>query len=284
MDNFDKAQVLSEALPYIQQYSGKTIVVKYGGAAMSNDRLKKAVISDIVLLRLVGIRVVIIHGGVPEIDETLDAMGIQSKFIDGLRVTDKETLAVAQMVLAGKVSKDLVSDIQRQGGRALSLSGMDGGLMMADRLKSAHDYGFVGEIMEINTAPVEDALKAGYIPVVSSIAMGRDAETSYNVNADTAAAALASGLKAEKLILLTDVRGLLRDPKDEDTLIPVVEAHEAPGLIRDGFISGGMIPKVTCCVNALARGVSRAHILDGRLPHAILVELFTDEGVGTMIV
>jgi len=284
MENYYKAHVLSEALPYIQKYNGKTVVVKYGGAAMSNDRLKKAVISDIVLLSLVGIRVVIVHGGGPEINDMLDRLGIEAKFVGGLRVTDKETLDVAQMVLAGKVSKDLVSQVQRLGGKAVSLSGMDGGLLIAERLKSEHDYGFVGEIVVIDSKPVLAALDAGYLPVVSSIAMGRDADTSYNVNADTAAAALASALKAEKLILLTDVRGLLRDPKNEETLIPVVERGEVPGLIRDGFITGGMIPKVTCCVDALSQGVGRAHILDGGIPHAILVELFTDEGAGTMIV
>jgi acetylglutamate kinase len=284
MQNYFKAHVLSEALPYIQKYNGKTIIVKYGGAAMSNDRLKKAVIGDIVLLSLVGIRVVIVHGGGPEINETLDRMGIEAKFVNGLRVTDKETLEVAQMVLAGKVSKDLVSHVQRLGGKAVSLSGMDGGLLQAERIRSEHDYGFVGEIVGVNKSLIDIVLDKGFIPVVSSIAMGRDADTSYNINADTAAAVLASELQAEKLILLTDVRGLLRDPKDEETLIPVVERAEVPGLVRDGFITGGMVPKITCCVDALNCGVGRAHILDGGIPHALLVEMFTDEGAGTMIV
>lgn len=283
-ENVEKARILSQALPYIQKYNKKTIVVKYGGNAMVDGDLKRAVISDIVLLSLVGIRVVVVHGGGPEINEMLKRVGKQPKFVNGLRYTDAETMDIVQMVLCGKVNKDLVALIGSMGADAVGLSGLDGGLMTASRLTEADaDYGLVGDIRSVHPAVVSAALDNGYIPVVSSVAQGGDADTVYNVNADTAAAKLAAALGAEKLVLLTDVRGLLRDKGDESTLIPVVNVHEVPLLTRDGVISGGMIPKVECCVEAIRRGVRRAHILDGRIPHSILIEILSDEGVGTMI-
>ncbi len=279
--NTDRAQVLVEALPYIQTYTGKTVVVKYGGNAMVSDELRAAVISDIILLSLVGIRVVVVHGGGPEISAMLKKIGKESKFVDGLRYTDAETMDVVQEILCGKVNKDLVAILNRTGGRAIGLCGMDGGLFQAVRLDEK--YGLVGEITQVDPRPVEDCVKAGYIPVVSTVAQGTDAETAYNINADTAAAKLAIALGAEKLILLTDVRGLLRDPHDEDTLIPLVHPSDVPGLVKDGVIQGGMIPKVDCCVEAVRSGVRRAHILDGRIPHSILIEMLSNAGVGTMI-
>ncbi len=283
LSNVDKAQTLSEALPYIQKYNGKTVVIKYGGNAMLSEELKKAVISDIILLSLVGIRVVVVHGGGPEINDMLKKTGKEPRFVAGLRYTDEETMDIVQMVLCGKVGKDLVSLIGRMGGRALSLCGLDGGLIKAKRLAGGEDWGLVGEIESVDPEPLHTALNQGYIPVVSTVGLGTDAETAYNINADTAAARLASALGAEKLILLTDVRGLLRDPKDESTLLPVVRLSEVPSLVKGGVISGGMIPKIDCCVEAVRRGVGRAHILDGRIPHSILIEMFSDEGVGTMI-
>ena len=277
----ERAQVLAEALPYIQKYYGKTIVVKYGGNAMISEELRRAVISDIILLHLVGIRVVVVHGGGPEITDMLKRLGKPSKFVDGLRYTDQETMDVVQQVLCGKVNKDLVATLNRMGGRALGLCGMDAGLFQARKLDEK--YGLVGEVVQVDPAVVNDALAVGYIPVVSTVAQGVDGETAYNINADTAAAKLAVALGAEKLILLTDVRGLLRDPKDESTLLPVVELSKVPGLIKDGVIQGGMIPKVDCCVEAVRSGVKRTHILDGRIPHSILIELLSDEGIGTML-
>lgn len=277
----DRAQVLAEALPYIQKFNGKTIVVKYGGNAMVSEELRQAVISDIVLLSLVGIHVVVVHGGGPEINEMLQKIGKQSQFVDGLRYTDEETMDVVQQVLCGKVNKDLVATLNRMGGRALGLCGMDAGLFQARKLSER--YGLVGEITQVDPSIVEDALADGYIPVVSTVAQGVDGETAYNINADTAAAKLAVALHAEKLILLTDVRGLLRDPKNEETLIHVVELPEVPGLVKDGIIQGGMIPKVDCCVEAVRSGVERTHILDGRIPHSILIEMLSDEGIGTML-
>ncbi len=279
--NSDRAQVLIEALPYIQSYTGKTVVVKYGGNAMISEELRTAVISDIILLRLVGIRVVVVHGGGPEISAMLKKIGKESKFVDGLRYTDQETMDIVQQVLCGKVNKDLVATLNRTGGRAIGLCGMDGGLFQAVKLDEK--YGLVGQITQVDPRAVEDSVKAGYIPVVSTVAQGTDGETAYNINADTAAAKLAIALGAEKLILLTDVRGLLRDPKDEDTLIPVVHPSDVPGLVKDGVIQGGMIPKVDCCVEAVRSGVCRAHILDGRIPHSILIEMLSNAGVGTMI-
>ena len=276
-----QAQTLVEALPYIQKFTGKTIVVKYGGNAMISDDLRKAVMSDIILLSLVGIRVAVVHGGGPEISDMLKKIGHQSKFVDGLRYTDETTMDVVQSILCGKVNKNLVAQINRLGGQAIGLCGMDGQLFQAEQLDEK--YGLVGKITGVNPDPVENALMNGYIPVVSTVAQGMDADTAYNSNADTAAAKLAEALHAEKLILLTDVRGLLRDPKDEETLIHVLHTYDVPELVAQGVISGGMIPKMQCCVDAIAGGVERVHILDGRIPHSILIELLSDEGIGTML-
>ena len=270
-----------EALPYIQKFTGKTIVVKYGGNAMISDELRRAVMCDIILLSLVGIRVVVVHGGGPEISDMLKKIGHQSHFVDGLRYTDEVTMDVVQSVLCGKVNKNLVAQLNRLGGRAIGLCGMDGQLFQAVRLDEK--YGLVGRITGVDPEPVENALMSGYIPVVSTVAQGVDADTAYNINADTAAAKLAAAMGAEKLILLTDVRGLLRDPKNEETLIHVVHTYEVPGLITEGVISGGMIPKLECAVDAINGGVERVHILDGRIPHSILIELLSDEGIGTML-
>ena len=277
-----RAQVLAEALPYIQKYYGKTIVVKYGGNAMISEELRQAVISDIILLHLVGIQVVVVHGGGPEISAMLKKIGKESKFVDGLRYTDAETMEVVQQVLCGKVNKDLVATLNAMGGRALGLCGMDAGLFQAKKLDEK--YGLVGEMVQVDPAIVNDALSDGYIPVVSTVAQGVDGETAYNINADTAAAKLAVALGAEKLILLTDVRGLLRDPKDESTLISELQLSYVPALVREGVISGGMIPKVDCCVEAVRSGVKSATILDGRVAHSILIELLSDAGIGTMLV
>ena len=278
------AEVLVEALPYIQEYAGKIIVVKYGGNAMINEDLKQAVIEDIVLLNLVGIKVVLVHGGGPEISEMLKKIGKESKFVKGLRYTDRETMDIVQMILCGKVNKNLVSLYEKAGGRAVGLGGMDGGLFKAIRLvdPDGTEYGYVGDVNEVNEKVVLDVLNEGFIPVVSSVAAGMDEETNYNINADTAAEKLAVALKAKKLILLTDVCGLMRDPKDDSTLIPRLKVSEVPALIKEGVISGGMIPKVDCCVEAVRQGVERANIQDGRVPHSILVELLSDDGVGTM--
>lgn len=284
MEN-SKADVLIEALPYIQEYAGKTIVVKYGGNAMIEKELQSAVISDIVLLSLVGVKVVVVHGGGPEINDMLKKIGKKARFINGLRYTDEETMDIVQMVLCGKVNKNLVSMINRAGGSAIGLSGLDSGLFKAKRLiEDGVDYGLVGEIADVNPKIVIDSLEHGNIPVISTVAEGVDAETTYNVNADTAAARLAVALSAVKLILLTDVRGLLKDPGDESTLIPVVRLSEVPRLQRDGIISGGMRPKVECCVDAVRKGVGRANIQDGRVKHSILIELLSKDGVGTMFI
>lgn len=277
----DRAQVLAEALPYIQKYTGKTIVIKYGGNAMISQELRQAVISDIILLHLVGIRVVVVHGGGPEISEMLKKTGKESKFVDGLRYTDAETMDIVQQVLCGRVNKDLVATLNRLGGRAIGLCGLDGGLFQAKQLDEK--YGLVGEVVKVDAAPVFDALNCGYIPVVSTVAQGVDADTSYNINADTAAAKLATALEAERLLLLTDVRGLLRNPKDESTLIPELQLSAVPALEREGIISGGMIPKVECCVESVRSGVKSAVILDGRVVHSILIELLSDAGIGTML-
>ena len=278
------AEVLVEALPYIQEYAGKIIVVKYGGNAMINEDLKQAVIEDLVLLNLVGIKVVLVHGGGPEISEMLKKTGKESKFVKGLRYTDRETMDIVQMILCGKVNKNLVSMFEKAGGHAVGLGGMDGGLFKAIQLvdPDGTEYGYVGDIKEVNEKVVLDVLNEGFIPVVSSVAAGMDEETNYNINADTAAEKLAVALKAKKLILLTDVCGLMRDPKDDSTLIPRLKVSEVPALIKEGVISGGMIPKVDCCVEAVRQGVERANIQDGRVPHSILVELLSDDGVGTM--
>ena len=280
-NEIDRAKVLAEALPYIQKYTGKTIVVKYGGNAMISDELRQAVISDIMLLSLVGIRVVMVHGGGPEIKAMLDKIGKESKFADGLRCTDQETMEIVQQVLCGQVNKDLVATLNRLGGRAIGLCGLDGGLFQAKMLDEK--YGLVGEIHHVDPRPVVDALNCGYLPVVATVAQGIDRDTAYNINADTAAAKLSVALEAEKLILLTDVRGLLRNPEDESTLIPALQLSSVPALVREGVISGGMIPKVDCCVEAVRSGVKSAVILDGRVSHSLLIELLSDAGVGTLL-
>lgn len=282
ISNADKANILIQALPYIQKYFGKVVVVKYGGNAMKNEELKEAVMSDIVLLSLLGIKVVLVHGGGPEITGMLSRLGMESRFVGGLRYTDKETAEVVQMVLAGKTNKDLVALLQRLGGKAIGVCGMDGGLIEAKKMESAVDLGFVGEITNVNKKLIEDLLDKGYIPVVSTV--GTDAEGNvYNINADTASAVIASVFPAENLILMTDVRGLLTDKNDESTLIPAVQVSEVPRYVSQGIISGGMIPKIECCVTAIRRGVKRAFIIDGRIKHSILIEMMTDEGIGTML-
>ena len=281
ISNQDRANVLIKALPYIQKWSGKTIVVKYGGNAMINEDLKSAVMSDIVLLQLVGINVVLVHGGGPEISDMLKKIGKESKFINGLRVTDEETIDIVQMVLAGKVNKSLVQRLEQHSGKAIGLCGLDGRMIMAEKKSSAYDLGFVGEITEVNTQIIEDATKNGYVPIISTVAGGYNGAV-YNINADLAAARIAAEMKAAKLILMTDIKGLLKDKDDESTLIPVVNVSEVPSPKKEGIISGGMIPKIECCVEAVRRGVKRAHIIDGRIPHSILIEMFSDEGVGTM--
>ncbi|MEE1056239.1 MAG: acetylglutamate kinase [Acutalibacteraceae bacterium] len=281
ISNEERAHVLIQALPYIQKYSGQTIVVKYGGNAMISPELKSAVMSDIVLMHLVGVNVVLVHGGGPEISQMLKKTGKESKFINGMRVTDQETMDVVQMVLAGKVNKSLVQCLSEHSGNAIGLCGLDGKMLMADKLVTADDLGFVGEIREVNEKVINDAISNGYIPIISTVAGGYDGNV-YNVNADVAAAQIAAKLGACKLILMTDIRGLLRDKEDENTLIPVVNISEVPMLKKSGIISGGMIPKIDCCVEAVRRGVKRAHIIDGRIEHSILIELFSDEGIGTM--
>lgn len=285
ISNFDKAKVLVEALPYIQKYYGKTIVVKYGGNAMENEGLKNAVISDLVLLKLVGINVVLVHGGGPEITTIFENLGIESHFINGLRYTSEEAVEVVQMVLAGKTNKDLVNKINGIGGKAVGLSGIDGGMIKAKKLiDGEYDYGCVGEITEVDTKIITDNINSGFIPVIATVATGIDGEsTVYNINADTAAAEIAIALGAEKLILLTNTRGLMADLKDDDTLIPVVKVDEIQELKKSGVISGGMIPKFDCCEACVRKGVNRAHVIDGRLMHSIIIEMLSDEGIGTMI-
>ena len=282
MNNSERAQTLVEALPYIQKFTGKIVIIKYGGNAMISPELFDAVIEDIILLQLVGIYVVLVHGGGPEINDMLDRLGKESRFVDGLRYTDAETMDIVQGVLCGKVNKDLVSTIARKGGSAVGLCGLDGKLFEARRLGGA-DYGYVGDIISVNPGVVLQAIKDGHIPVVATVAFGVDEDTSYNVNADTAAAQLAVALGAEKLILLTNTRGVLRVKDDEATLIKVINQDEIEGLRSENIIAGGMIPKVECCAAAIAGGVRRTHILDGRIPHSILIEMLTDEGAGTMI-
>ncbi len=279
-----RAKILVEALPFIQKYYGQTVVVKYGGNAMINEELKDAVIHDLVLLNLVGVKVVVVHGGGPEISDMLKKIGKESRFVNGLRYTDRETMDIVQMVLCGKVNKDLVTLLEKAGGRGVGLGGMDGGMFQAKRLtdRTGTDYGYVGDIVEVNPAPVIDMLEKGYIPVVSTVAQGIDDETNYNINADTAACKLAVALGAKKLILLTDVRGLMLDPEDESTLLRFLKVSEVPKLVRDGVIKGGMIPKVDCCVEAVRKGVEAANIQDGRVKHSILIELLSKVGVGTM--
>ena len=281
LDNKDRAKVLSDALPYIQQYNKKTVVVKYGGNAMTNDALKEAVMSDIVLLSTVGIRIVLVHGGGPEINAMLEKTGKESKFVNGLRYTDKETMDIVQMVLCGKVNKDLVDLLHQHKGKAIGLCGLDGHMIEAKQLNP--DLGLVGEITNINPEIINDTLDKGYIPVISTVAGGENGEV-YNINADTAAARIAAEMGAENLILMTDIVGLLLDKDDENTLIHTVGVSEVPYLKRQGVVSGGMIPKIDCCVEAVRRGVTKTNIIDGRIPHSILIELLTNEGAGTMII
>lgn len=283
INNSDKAAVLAKALPYIRKYYNKVVVVKYGGNAMIDQTLKAAVMSDIVLLSLVGIRVVLVHGGGPEITDTLTALGIESKFVGGLRYTDAETVKVVQMVLSGKTNKDLVGLLQQSGGQAIGLCGIDSGMIRCEKMQSEQDLGFVGDVTGINSKPILDALDNGYIPVIATLGCDESGQV-YNINADSAASRIAAELHAENLISMTDIRGLLRDKTDEETLVPVVNASDVPALVRQGIIAGGMIPKVDCCVDAVRRGVKRAFIIDGRIPHSILIEMMTDEGIGTMFV
>ena len=279
--NAQRAEVLTQALPYIQQYNGKIVVVKYGGNAMINEQLKEQVMEDIVLLHLVGVKVVLVHGGGPEISELMTKLGKKTEFVNGLRVTDKEAVEIVQMVLAGKVNKSLVNLLEMKGGKAMGISGMDGRLIEA-KMRNA-SLGYVGSITNVNIEPVTDLLEKGYIPVVSTLGCDRDGNT-YNINGDTAAAFIAGALGAERLIMMTDIAGVLRDKDNADTLIPFIAVDEAVELLRQGVISGGMIPKVDCCIDARNRGVKKVIIMDGRVPHSILMEILTDEGAGTMFV
>ena len=279
--NAQRAEVLTQALPYIQRYNGKIVVVKYGGNAMINEQLKEQVMEDIVLLHLVGVKVVLVHGGGPEISELMTRLGKETELVDGLRVTDKEAVQILQMVLAGKVNKSLVNLLEMKGGKAMGISGMDGRLIEA-KMRNA-SLGYVGSITNVNIEPVTDLLEKGYIPVVSTLGCDRDGNT-YNINGDTAAAFIAGALGAERLIMMTDIAGVLRDRDNADTLIPLITVNEAVELFRQGVISGGMIPKVDCCIDAINRGVKKVIIMDGRVPHSILMEILTDEGAGTMFV
>lgn len=278
--NRERAEVLVQALPNIKKYSGKTVVIKYGGNAMVNEQLKQQVMEDICLLWLIGVRVVLIHGGGPEISQTMKQFGKESVFVNGLRVTDKETVDIVQMVLAGKVNKTLVNLLQMKGGHAVGLSGIDGGILEATMKDEA--LGYVGKITKVRPQPIEDLLEKHYIPVISTIASDRQGNT-YNINGDTAAAYIAGALNAECLIMMTDIAGLLMDKDDPSTLIPVVTVSEAKKLFETGVISGGMIPKVECCMEAIDKGVRHVVMMDGRVPHSILMELLTDEGAGTMV-
>lgn len=285
MTNSERAHILAEALPYIQEFAGKVIVIKYGGNAMISDELFDAVIEDMVMLRLVGIHAVLVHGGGPEINDMLKKAGIESRFVNGLRYTDAATMEIVQSVLCGKINKDLVAKIVRKGGSAVGLCGMDGRLFEAKKMdkQDGNDYGLVGDIIKVNPEVVREAINDGHIPVIATVAYGTDSDTAYNVNADTAAAKLAVALQAEKLIILTNTRGILREKDDEDSLIKQIKTNELEQLKTSGVIDGGMMPKVECCAEAITGRVKRAHILDGRIPHAILIELFTNEGSGTMI-
>ncbi len=282
ISNQDKSQVLIDALPYIQKYNNKILVIKYGGNAMTNKELKDAVMTDIVLLSLVGVKVVLVHGGGPEISDMLKKLNIESRFVNGLRYTDDATVDVVKMVLSGKVNKELVQLLAQHKGSAVGLCGIDGGMLMAEKKTTddGQDLGWVGEITKVNTKPILDALANGNIPVIATVATDDEGNT-YNVNADTAAARIAAELGAENLILMTDIAGLLRDKDDPDTLIPEVNVSEVPFLKRQGIISGGMIPKIDCCVEAVRRGVHKTVIIDGRVPHSILIEILSNEGIGT---
>lgn len=280
LDPKQRASILVEALPYLKQYNGEVVVVKYGGNAMIDEDLKKAVIEDVLMLHLVGIHVVLVHGGGPDINEMLEKTGVESHFVNGLRFTDEATMEIVQMVLCGKVNKDLVAKLD---GKGIGLSGMDGNLFQAVPLKDGkYNYGYVGDVKKVNYAVVKDVIEKGYIPVISSVAVGLEDGHTYNVNADTAASKLAGALRAKSLILLTDIAGLLSDPKDPESLISSIRLSQIPALTNTGVISGGMIPKVECCVEAVRQGVPKASIIDGRIPHSILIELLTNAGIGTM--
>ena len=285
ISNYDKSQILIDALPYIQKYNNKILVIKYGGNAMTNDELKDAVMNDIVLLSLVGIKVVLVHGGGPEINDMLKRLGIESRFVNGLRYTDDATIDVVKMVLSGKVNKELVQLLAQHKGNAVGLCGIDGGMLIAEKKKTddGQDLGWVGEITKVNTKPILDTLDNGNVPVIATVATDENGNT-YNINADTAAAQIAAELGAENLILMTDIAGLLRDKDDPSTLIPKVNVSEVPFLKRQGIISGGMIPKIDCCVEAVRRGVNKTVIIDGRVPHSILIEILSNEGIGTQFV
>ena len=280
LTNMERAEVLTAALPYIRKYTGQIVVVKYGGNAMINEQLKQQVMEDIVLLWLIGVKIVLVHGGGPEISELMDKLGKQPDFVNGLRVTDRETVDIVQMVLAGKVNKTLVNLLEMQGGNAIGLSGMDGHLIEAEQKDER--LGFVGEVTHVEIQPVLDLLNNGYIPVISTIGCDKHGN-SYNINSDTAAAHIAAALGAERLIMMTDIAGILKDKDDPSTLIPELTADEAMALYDVGVVSGGMIPKVDCCIRALGAGVKNVVIMDGRVPHSILMELLTDEGAGTWI-
>ena len=277
--NSDRAEILVQALPYIQKYTNKTVVIKYGGNAMTNPELQQQVMEDIILLRLVGVKVVLVHGGGPEINDMMKRLGKKPEFLNGLRVTDKETVEIVQMILAGKINKSLVKLLELKGGRAVGLSGIDDRLIEAECKNP--DLGFVGEVTKINTEIINDLLEREYIPVISTIGFGKDGEV-YNINGDIAASCVAGALRAERLIILTDIAGILRDPSDISTLIPEITVNEAEKLKSDGIIAGGMIPKTECCIRAINEGVEKVIIMDGRISHSILMELFTDEGAGTM--
>ncbi len=278
--NAQRAEVLTQALPYIQRYNGKIVVIKYGGNAMINEQLKQQVMEDIVLLWLIGVKVVLVHGGGPKISELMAKLGKKAEFVDGLRVTDKETVDIVQMVLAGKVNKTLVNLIEKEGGKAMGISGMDGRLIEA-KMRDER-LGYVGAITEVHIQPVMDLLEKGYIPVISTLGCDREGNA-YNINGDTAAAYIAGAMNAERLVMMTDIAGILRDKDDPSTLIPEVTISQAKQLCNEGVVSGGMIPKVDCCIEAIHKGVKNVVIMDGRVPHSILMEILTDEGAGTMV-
>ena len=279
--NAERAEVLTEALPYIKRYVGKVVVVKYGGNAMINEQLKQQVMEDIALLWLIGVKIVLVHGGGPEINELMDKLGKKVEFVDGLRVTDKETVDIVQMVLAGKVNKTLVNLLETKGGKAMGISGMDGRLI--ECVMKDERLGYVGKITKIHISPVIDLLEKGYIPVISTVGCDKEGNA-YNINGDTAAAYIAGALQAKRLIMMTDIAGVLRDKDDPTSLISELTVEEAHELYKEGVISGGMIPKIDCCIEAIREGVKNVIIMDGRVPHSILMELLTDEGAGTMVV
>ena len=281
VSNQHRAEILVEALPYIRKYNNKVLVIKYGGNAMINETLKQQVMEDVALLHLIGVKVVLVHGGGPEISDTLKRIGKEAKFVDGLRVTDRETVEVVQMVLAGKINKTLVKLLESKGGKAMGISGIDGHMIMA-KVKD-EKLGYVGEITSVNVQPILDLLEKDYIPVISTVGSDLEGNT-YNINADTAAAHIAGALRAERLITMTDITGVMMDPHDPESLMPCIDLVDARQLMEEGVISGGMIPKIECCIDAISYGVRKVTILDGRVPHAILMEVLTNEGAGTMVV